>query len=57
MDLEREAFLGDSIYAREEGGAILLTLGDQRNPALIALGPQAFKALILFARMHRYLPP
>ncbi len=41
-------YLGDSVYARLQGGMVGLTLDDHRNDVLIWLEPQVLEALAKF---------
>lgn len=40
-----ETYLGDAVYANFDGNLIALTLNDHRNPALLYLDYDTWKAL------------
>jgi hypothetical protein len=42
-------YLGDAVYASFDGYHIWLHLNDHRNPGLIAIEPQVYSALRLYA--------
>lgn len=43
-------YLGDAVYASFDGYHIQLTLNDHRNPPMIAIEPQVYRALREYAQ-------
>ena len=46
------AYLGDAVYASNDGYQVWLHLNDHRSKALVALEPQVLMALFRYAEQH-----
>jgi hypothetical protein len=48
-DLHEHEYLGDAVYASNDGWQIWLHLNDHNSPAIVALEPKVLEALIRYA--------
>lgn len=48
-------YLGDAVYAQNDGYMIGLSLNDHRNSPVVWLEPQVLEALILYAKSRKLI--
>ena len=48
-------YLGDAVYAQNDGYMIGLSLSDHRNPPVIWLEPRVLEALFLYAKSRELI--
>lgn len=55
MELKDHLYLGDAVYAANDGYMIALMLDDHRNPPKIWLESEVLEALFLYAKSRGFV--